>query len=157
MLMFSPSSTASRCLRGFTLVEMLAALVLLSLMAAVVLPSMERWYTSLDSRAERARIVAQAQQLMVRAAVLGQPLVIDATSQNQLLKDREPALRLPAGWVMAAGTVWRISALGVCVPTTLRFERTQAGTGAALNSVSAVIELQVMAGSCELRPVEAKA
>jgi type II secretory pathway pseudopilin PulG len=132
--------------------EMMAAMVLLSLMAAVVLPNLQRWFGSVEARTERSKLAAQVQQVMTRAALLGQSVSISPGTSAQLLADGLPALSLPPGWLLVSPPMWRVSALGACEGVKLRFERALQTPGASgAVAPSDAVELAVQAGSCEVQ------
>jgi prepilin-type N-terminal cleavage/methylation domain-containing protein len=133
---------------GFTLIEMLAAFVLLSLMAAVALPNMQRWYEGTTGRVEHTQIAQQVQQLLVRAAVLGQEFDLNRQSSSLKLSDGQPALLLPAGWVLMSDSSLRVRRTGLCTAAELMFEKVAPVAGAQpLDQAT----LNINGESCEVR------
>jgi prepilin-type N-terminal cleavage/methylation domain-containing protein len=133
---------------GFTLIEMLAAFVLLALMAAVALPNMQRWYEGTTGRVEHTQIAQQVQQLLVRGAVLGQEFELTRQSTALKLSDGQPALVLPAGWALVGDSSLRVRRTGLCTKAELVFEKIAAAAGAQRLDQAT---LDVTADSCEVR------
>lgn len=100
--------------RGFTLIEMLAALTLMGLMAGLMLPNLQRWHNNTQQRVTASAIGIQLQKLHVRAALMGQEFELSAQTANQILADGQPALALPMGWRVADQQHLRIHASGYC-------------------------------------------
>jgi prepilin-type N-terminal cleavage/methylation domain-containing protein len=142
-----PSKGVQRSL-GFTLIEMLAAFVLLALMAAVALPNMQRWYEGTTGRVEHTQIAQQVQQLLIRAAVLGQEFELDRQSSSRKLSDGQPALLLPTGWVLMADSRLQVRRTGLCTAAELVFEKLAPTVGAQpLDQAT----LNISEESCEVR------
>ena len=58
--------------RGFTLIEMMAAMTLIGMIAGLMLPNFQRWHDSTQQRVNAGAIGIQLQKLYVRAALMGQ-------------------------------------------------------------------------------------
>ncbi len=147
-----PNEGVTRLLRkrwaGFTLIEMLAAFVLLALMAAVALPNMQRWYEGTTGRVEHTQIAQQVQQLLIRAAVLGQEFELTRQSTAMKLSDGLPALVLPVGWALVGDSSLLVRRTGLCTSAELVFEKMAAVAGT--QRLDQAI-LDVTAESCEVR------
>jgi prepilin-type N-terminal cleavage/methylation domain-containing protein len=100
--------------RGFTLIEMMAALTLLGLIAGLLMPNFQRWYASTQDRVNASAIAIQFQKLYARAALLSQDHELSRASSAQMLADGQPALSLPPGWQIAPQQSLRIPASGYC-------------------------------------------
>lgn len=107
--------------RGFTLIEMMAVLVLFGLLTAVVLPNFERWFGNTERRVSASELAVRLQKLYARAALLGQNLELNATTANEKLADGEPSLDMPPGWAFADGQSLKIRASGLCPAASIRF------------------------------------
>ena len=93
--------THPKCPRGFTLIEMMAVLVLFGLLTAVVLPNFERWFSNTERRVSASELAVRLQKLHARAALLGQNFELNAATASEKLADGQPALDLPPGWSFA--------------------------------------------------------
>ena len=139
---FSPGSARSTIRQprsGFTLIEMMAVMVIIGLMSVVVLPSFQRWFDGLDSRIQSTELAARLQRLVARAALLGQTIDVTQANVGDKLADGRVALTLPEGWQIADKETLRINASGVCAGGRLKFD-TPRGS----------IVLKVDAGGCEV-------
>lgn len=125
--------------RGFTLIEMMAVLVIFGLLTAVALPNFERWYSSTQERVGAGEVAVRLQKLFARAALLGQNFELDAKSASTLLGDGQPALDLPKGWVVAPNQHISVPASGYCTPASIE----------VVSSAQRVV-LDVASGQCEI-------
>lgn len=103
-----------RATAGFTLIEMLAVMALVSLMAGVALPAMQRWFDSISERAQLSEISVQFQRLAARAALLSQTVALNKDSWQAKMSDGEAALALPQGWMVASTESVMFFHSGVC-------------------------------------------
>ncbi|MFM9922031.1 prepilin-type N-terminal cleavage/methylation domain-containing protein [Variovorax sp. H27-G14] len=124
---------------GFTLIEMMAVMVLIALLSAVVLPSFQRWFDGLDSRVQATELASRLQRLYSRTALLGQGFVLTKKSAGEPLADRNAAFLLPSGWSMADDTAIVFSGAGVCAPAVLK-----------LRSSASQVTLRVAEATCEV-------
>jgi prepilin-type N-terminal cleavage/methylation domain-containing protein len=99
---------------GFTLIEVLVALAILALMAAVVIPGLARRLdvAFVDSDLQQAR--ASAELLPARVATLGIDLLLDAGTLGKPLPDGQPPLDIPAGWSATVEKPVALSHTGTC-------------------------------------------
>jgi prepilin-type N-terminal cleavage/methylation domain-containing protein len=125
--------------RGFTLVEMLAALVVLGLMTGLLLPNFQRWYDGTQQRVQAAEIGLQTQRLYARAALLGQGFELNEKTRSNNLADGKPALTLPLGWRLADNQRLNIPASGFCETSALQ-----------LMSSGNLLKLSITAPACEV-------
>ena len=113
--------THPKCLRGFTLIEMMAVLVLFGLLTAVVLPNFERWFSNTERRVSASELAVRLQKLHARAALLGQNFELNSATASEKLADGQPALDLPPGWSFAEGQSLGIRASGLCKAASIKF------------------------------------
>ncbi|ART50786.1 hypothetical protein CBP34_02625 [Acidovorax carolinensis] len=111
----------SKAPKGFTLIEMMAVLVLFGLLTAVVLPNFERWFSNTERRVSASELAVRLQKLYARAALLGQNVELNAATASEKLADGQPALDLPAGWSFAEGQSLSIRASGLCQAASIQF------------------------------------
>ena len=123
--------------QGFTLIEMMAVLVLFAMLSAIVLPSFQRWFDGLDDRVQSTELASRLQRLHARTALLSQAFVLTPETAAHPLADGQPAFALPAGWRLADGSALPFSAAGLCAPAALE-----------LRSRTASLVLRVGEGSC---------
>ena len=98
--------THPKCPRGFTLIEMMAVLVLFGLLTAVVLPNFERWFSNTERRVSASELAVRLQKLHARAALLGQNFELNAATASEKLADGQPALNLPQAGHSLKGKAW---------------------------------------------------
>jgi prepilin-type N-terminal cleavage/methylation domain-containing protein len=65
---------------GFTLIEMMVVMVLLGLVSALTLPSMQRWHDAVQARAQIALVVESLRGAMFSAAARRQDVLVDLSS-----------------------------------------------------------------------------
>lgn len=100
---------------GFTLVEILVVLVIVSLLAGIALPRLTTLYTSVESAGQRGAIHEQIEGLGYRAYVSGQAIVLDSSEgKNSKVPPKDYPLQLPPGWRIDLPKPVRYSAQGVC-------------------------------------------
>lgn len=129
----------SQSLKGFTLIEMMAVLVLFALLTAVVLPNFQRWFSNTERRVSASELAVRLQKLYARAALLGQNFELNATTASNKLADGQPALDLPAGWSFADGQSLSIRASGLCQAASIPFA-----------SATQTVVLEVNTDNCEI-------
>jgi prepilin-type N-terminal cleavage/methylation domain-containing protein len=104
-----------RKINGFTLVELLVTLVLMALIAATVVPQIDRWLGARERAAIRSEIASKLAMLPLQASRAGETLEI--THFNQL--------DLPHNNIFITQPV-TVLASGFCVGGTFTFTLTQA-------------------------------
>ena len=102
---------------GFSLLEMLVVLALISIMVALVAPRLAGTVRAIASSGERAETVRQRELLPLLARSQGQPIV--AAADAALVAE---GLAFPDGWRATALDPLRIAANGICQPGRLRVE-----------------------------------
>ena len=125
--------------QGFTLIEMMAVLVLFAMLSAIVLPSFQRWFDGLDDRVQSTELASRLQRLHARTALLSQAFLLTPETAARPLADGQPAFALPDGWRLADGSALTFSSAGFCAPAALE-----------LRSRSTSLMLRVSEGSCEV-------
>lgn len=100
--------------RGFTLVEMMAVMVLLGLLAGIILPNFERWFESTQDKVSATEIASNVQKLLIRSALLEEDFLLETSNIGKLLSDGQPALTLPSGWRMQEDQQLNVWRSGIC-------------------------------------------
>lgn len=106
---------------GFTLIEMTVVIVLLGLISAVVLPNFNRWFGSTQQRVDGSRIAMQVQNLLARAAILNQSVVLSSKTASTAMVDGKPAVDLPSGWRIKDEDKLTVNGSGYCTPASITF------------------------------------
>ena len=106
---------------GFTLIEMTVVIVLLGLISAVVLPNFNRWFGSTQQRVDGSRIAMQVQNLLARAAILNQSVVLSSKTASTAMVDGKPAVDLPSGWRIKDEDKLMVNGSGYCTPASITF------------------------------------
>jgi prepilin-type N-terminal cleavage/methylation domain-containing protein len=99
---------------GFTLIEVLIALAIISMMAAVVVPGLARRLDAAFSDADLQQARASARLLPARVATLGIDLTLDAAALDKPLPDGNLPLDIPLGWKAKIESPARLSRSGTC-------------------------------------------
>lgn len=96
--------------RGFSLLELLVVLGLISVMTALVAPRLSATVDAISASGERAEIKRQLERLPMIARDRGQPLLLPAD------RDLAPELGLvlPAGWQVRPVDEVHVAANGLC-------------------------------------------
>jgi len=97
---------------GFTLIEMLVVMVLLGLISATVLPSMQRWHDIMQARSQSAAIVDSLRAASFASGVSRRDIVMDTESFAAPVPATEPPPTgaAPAASAAPAAQVRRVSA-----------------------------------------------
>ncbi|KQW42088.1 MULTISPECIES: type II secretion system protein [unclassified Roseateles] len=85
---------------GFTLIEVVVALAIIGLVAAVAVPALARRLDAAYRAADLAQVVGSARLLPVRAAAMGAELKLDASGLIRPMADGQPPMDLPPGWTL---------------------------------------------------------
>lgn len=102
--------------RGFSLLELLIVLAIMSMTVALVAPRMVKTVDAIAGSGERAEVQRQIEDLPLKARRQAAPIV--AVPQADLA----PLLDLPEGWKVSALTALRVEANGICAAAALRVE-----------------------------------
>lgn len=105
-------------LAGFSLLELLVVLFLISVLAAVVAPRLQRTYEAIASSGDRAEVVRSIEQLPFIARARTQPLAMPPG--DAAAAELARLLALPEGWTVEPVTTLRVEINGFCHPATLR-------------------------------------
>jgi len=100
------------------LLELLVVLALVSMLAAMVAPRLQRTYDAIASSGERAETVRQLEGLPLRVRAAGRAVDVPEDDPAALA----PWLELPPGWSVRALEPFRIEASGLCHPARIRVD-----------------------------------
>jgi prepilin-type N-terminal cleavage/methylation domain-containing protein len=103
---------------GFTLLELLVVLALVSIVAAMVAPRLQRTYDAVARSGNRAEAVRQLERLPLIARDQGRAIVVPAEDGAVLAQ----WLQLPSGWQAMALDPLRIEANGLCHGARIRVQ-----------------------------------
>lgn len=106
-----------RAAAGFSLLELLVVLALVSIMVALVAPRLAGTVQAIATSGERAEVTRQIQGLPLLARAAGHPIRVAAESPLVVAD-----LELPAGWTVSTVSPLFVAANGVCRPATLRVD-----------------------------------
>lgn len=101
---------------GFSLLELLVVLFLISVMAAMVAPRLQRTYQAIASSGDRAEVIRRLEQLPFVARERARPLVVAPDDADALMQ----IVPLPEGWSAEPVSALHVEASGFCHPATLR-------------------------------------
>lgn len=113
-----PSDASGPLARGFTLLELLIVLALVSMLAAMVAPRLQRTYDAVVSSGERAEAVRQLERLPLLARDNGRAILVPAGDPAAL----GSLLSLPPGWEALALEPLRVEASGLCHAARVRVQ-----------------------------------
>jgi len=99
---------------GFSLLELLVVLALISFMTALVAPRLKNTVDAISRSGDRAEAVRQLERLPLLARRDGTPLAVD---KGQALS--MPGLELPQGWSVQVIDRLQVAANGYCAPALL--------------------------------------
>jgi prepilin-type N-terminal cleavage/methylation domain-containing protein len=99
---------------GFTLLELLVVLAVVSLLLSLVAPNLVRLVGSVERATRRDAVVADLANLSYRAHALGQSFELASGSLGRVLADGNPVLALPAGWQAEVLAPVRFAFTGWC-------------------------------------------
>lgn len=115
---FSPRSSRPGTTSGFSLLEILIVLVLVSIMVALVSPRLADTVRAVQGSGERAEVVRQLQTLPLLARNGGEAITI---ARGDFLAAAGP-LQMPEGWMVQAMEPVVVAANGVCSRSRIRVE-----------------------------------
>lgn len=101
---------------GFTLLELLIVLALVSMVAAMVAPRLQRTYDAVARSGDRAEAVRQLERLPLLARERGTAIDIAADDAQALAG----LLALPQGWTANPVDPLQVEASGLCHPAKVR-------------------------------------
>lgn len=87
-------------IKGFTLLELLVVLALISLLAGMVVPNLQRTIESIERSTQREQIISDIGQLSYRAFTAGMKFELNEEKLGVQLPDGSPMLLLPEGWTI---------------------------------------------------------
>jgi prepilin-type N-terminal cleavage/methylation domain-containing protein len=99
---------------GFTLIELVLALAIVALVAAVALPSLARRLDAAFSEADLQQAKSSAEVLPARVATLGIDLRLNAAAVRQVLPDGVLPLDIPSGWELIPEKTAVLTRTGTC-------------------------------------------
>ncbi|MFN3703340.1 prepilin-type N-terminal cleavage/methylation domain-containing protein [Thermomonas sp.] len=99
---------------GFSLLEMLVVLALISIMAALAAPRLAEMVQSIGSSGDRAEVLRQLEDLPLRARLQNGAIRLPSGAAMGAL------LQLPDGWSVSTITALHVRDNGVCDPATVR-------------------------------------
>lgn len=102
---------------GFSLLELLVVLALVSIMVALVAPRLAGTVQAIASSGERAEVGRQIERLPLLARASGRPFRFE--SEAPLAAE---GIAFPEGWRVSASSPLAVAANGVCRPAQLRVE-----------------------------------
>lgn len=111
-----PRSDAAAPAGGFTLLELLIVLALVSLVAAMVAPRLQGTYDAVARSGERAEVVRQLERLPLLARARGVAIEIPADDAKTL----RGLLALPQGWTAVPLDPLKVEASGLCQAARVR-------------------------------------
>ena len=100
--------------RGFTLLEVVVVLALLSMLVALAAPELQRAYQSVLARGERDSLIGQLASLSLRAQALGVAFELSDDSLRRRLPDGQPLVAVPPGWRVNVEPPIRFNFVGIC-------------------------------------------
>lgn len=102
---------------GFSLLEMLVVLVLISVMTALVAPRLQGTVEAIASSGERDEVARQLERLPLLARQQGHSIRIVVGQDVSVA-----SLELPAGWKVRPLTILSIAGNGICNAASLQVE-----------------------------------
>jgi hypothetical protein len=106
---------------GFSILELLIVLALMSFMVGLVVPRLGRTVDAIAGSGDRAEVQRQLEDLPLRAREEGRAITIPARESLKSVVD------LPEGWSAVALTEVRVLDNGMCVQATVQVENEDAG------------------------------
>lgn len=89
-------------------------LAMMGLLGSLAVPALGKLIDSLRYRSERSSVIAQINALSYRNYLLAQDYTLRTENISDTLKDDQPALDVPAGWVVRVPTPIHYQFNGYC-------------------------------------------
>ena len=102
---------------GFSLLEMLVVLMLISVMTALVAPRLQGTVEAIASSGERAEVARQLERLPLLARQQGHSIQITVGQDVSVA-----SLELPTGWKVQPLTILSVAGNGICKAASLQVE-----------------------------------
>jgi len=103
--------------RGFSLLELLVVLAIVSIMVALVAPRLAGTVRAITTSGDRIEIARQIGRLPLLARASGHPITIEADQPVQV-----EGIVFPEGWTVSAVTALRVAANGFCRSAQIRVD-----------------------------------
>lgn len=101
-------------LRGFTLLELLVVLTIVSLLAGMALPQLQKLTTSMEISNQRTSLKLAIEGLGYQAYITGKPFLLAGSAVGQNSGGAGSPLQIPPGWKVQALEPVRYAINGVC-------------------------------------------
>lgn len=98
--------------KGFTLLEVLIVLLLISFIAGLVAPSLPKLYDRLKFNLEKKEVLRELQSMGYKAYLKGQGYRFKGQDSEN---DADTFLQIPAGWSVIAENEIELKANGICL------------------------------------------
>lgn len=102
---------------GFSLLELLVVLAIVSIMVALVAPRLAGTVQAITTSGDRVEIARQIGQLPLLARANGRPIRIGPDLEVQV-----EGIKFPEGWTVSTVSALRVAANGLCSPAQLRVD-----------------------------------
>lgn len=123
---------------GFTLLEVLVVLVILSMAVAVIGPRLQKTYDAVVASGEREEVLRQLQRLP--AVATAEDGLVAAAGSGALQK----RLEMPAGWTVVPIDEIRVESSGACRAARVRIRAPE-------QFGNAPVDVKLLAPHCEVR------
>jgi prepilin-type N-terminal cleavage/methylation domain-containing protein len=130
---------------GFTLIEVLIALAIIALVAAVALPSLARRLDTAFSEADLQQVQGSMQGLPVRVATLGIDLELNTAALKRALPDGGLPVDVPNGWLLVVEKPAQLARSGTCMAGSLLLTEPNEGRRWRLSIARLSCEVNVLA------------